>query len=72
MEYAGRVTVRNSKGRLFQLHEYRGRRLFALKDSRRFVLETGEAVERLDLDNYVIRNTGEPLVRVANPISTGD
>ena len=72
MEYAGRLTVQNSKGRLFQLHEYRGRRLFALKDSRRFVLETGEAVERLDLDNYVIRNTGEPLVRIANAGASTD
>jgi hypothetical protein len=72
MEYAGRLTVQNSSGRLFQLHEYRGRRLFALKDSRRFVLETGEAVERLDLDNYVVRNTGEPLVRVAKSGSDFD
>jgi hypothetical protein len=33
-------------------------------DVRRFVLETGERVRRVNFDNYVIAKTGETLVRI--------
>jgi hypothetical protein len=62
LEYAGRITVENATGARYQVHEYRGRRLFKLV--RRFVLETGQRVQRLDFDNYVVAQTGEPLSRV--------
>jgi len=62
MEYAGRITVEDASGARFQVHEYRGRRLF--KSVRRFMLETGEAVTRVDLDHYLIAKTGEKLLRV--------
>lgn len=62
MEYAGRITVEDASGARFQLHEYRGRRFFKLM--RRFMLDTGEPVERVDFDNYMIATTREPLVRV--------
>ena len=63
MDYAGRITVENASGVRFQLHEFRGRRFF--KVERRYRLETGEAVRRLDFDHYIVAKTGETLVRLA-------
>jgi hypothetical protein len=63
MQYAGRMLVEDSNGCRFQLHEYRKRRMFRA-DVRRFVLETGESVRRINFDNYVIAKTGETLVRI--------
>ena len=62
MDYAGRIIVESATGVRYQVHEYRGRRLFRLV--RRFVLETGQRVQRLDFDNYIVTRTGEPLCRV--------
>jgi hypothetical protein len=62
LDYAGHITVENATGRRYRVHEYRGRRLFKLV--RRFVLETGQRVQRIDFDNYLVARTGEPLSRV--------
>jgi hypothetical protein len=62
LEYAGRITVEDASGCRFQIAEFRGRRL--LKTTRRFVLENGERVHRIDFDNYVVVRSGECLVRV--------
>ena len=60
MIWAGFIVVEDASGAQLQLHEYRGR----FFDKRRFVLETGEAVTRVDFDNYLVAKTGEKLVRV--------
>ncbi len=62
MDYAGRVIVEDASGARFQIHEYRGRRLFA--QVRQFVLDTGEPVKRVDSDHYEVATTGQRLVRV--------
>lgn len=61
MKYVGHITVEDASGCPFDVHEYRERRL--LKERRRFILETGEPVMRLDPDYYVIATTGETLVK---------
>jgi len=61
MEYAGRITVEDVQGKRFQVHEFRGRRF--LKRVRKFVLESGEAVRKIDFDNYEVGN-GRRLVRI--------
>ena len=62
LEYAGSLIVEDASGCRFQLYEFRGRRF--LRPVRRFELDTGEAVQRVDFDNYVVAKTGETLVRV--------
>jgi hypothetical protein len=62
MNYAGRLTVEDASGARFQIHEYRGRHLF--RQVRRFVLQTGESVRRVDFDHYEIARTGKRLVRI--------
>jgi hypothetical protein len=62
VEYVGSIVVEDASGARFHIHEYKVRRFFKL--TRRFVLETGAPVKRIDLDNYVVEKTGEPLVRV--------
>lgn len=62
LHYAGHITVESATGARYQVHQYRGRRLFRLVS--RFVLETGQRVQCLDFDHYVIARTGEPLSRV--------
>jgi hypothetical protein len=62
LEYAGRITVEDTKGCRFQVHEFRGWRL--LGHARRFMLENGARVRRIDFDNYVVAATGETLVRL--------
>jgi len=64
VQYAGRITVEDPRGRRLQVNEYRGRRFF--KHIRRFVLETGEPVKRITFDHYQVESTGEPLARVTS------
>jgi hypothetical protein len=63
MEYAGRLVVEDQNGARLQMYEYRGRRLF--KAVRHYRLETGQPVNRIDFDNYVIAGIGTPLKRVS-------
>ncbi len=62
VKYAGRIMVEDSSGCRFDVHEYRERRLLAR--IAKFRLDTGESVEALDANTFVIRGTGEHLVRV--------
>ncbi len=62
LEYAGRITVEDTKGRRLQIHEYRGRRL--LRHTQRFLLENGERVDRVDFDNYLVAKSGVRLIRI--------
>jgi hypothetical protein len=59
MKYAGFLVVEDESGTSLRLYEYRG----WLFSKRRFVLETGEAVTRINFDSYKITKTGEALVR---------
>lgn len=61
--YSGRVLVEDASGSRIYVHEYRGRRTFIR--SRRYMLDTGEHVRRVDAHNFEIVATGERLVRVA-------
>jgi hypothetical protein len=61
VKYAGCILVRDASGYDYQVHEYRSRRF--LKRRSRFALDTGEAVERLDADTFVVSATGERLTR---------
>jgi hypothetical protein len=60
--YAGRILVEDADGSRFYVHEYRGRRTFFR--TKRYVLDTGEPVRRLDERTFVIERTGERLARV--------
>ena len=60
--YSGRILVEDASGTHFYVHEYRGRRTFFR--TRRYILDTGEAVRRLDDRKFVIEKTGEMLTRV--------
>ncbi|HEV2594698.1 MAG TPA: hypothetical protein VGU01_05805 [Sphingomicrobium sp.] len=62
MKYAGRIKVEDSSGCRFEVHEYRERRL--LTRIAKFRLDTGETVQPLDANTFVINRTGEHLVRV--------
>jgi hypothetical protein len=62
VRYAATYTVEDASGARFQLYEFRGSRFFI--PIRMFKLDTGEPVQRVDFDNYVISGTGETLVRV--------
>jgi hypothetical protein len=66
MQYAGRLRVEDARGARFQIHEYRGRQLF--RKVRRFVLETGEPVRRVDFDHHEVAKTGKRLVRIDSSI----
>lgn len=61
--YSGGVLVEDASGSRFYVHEYRGRRTFL--PVRRYVLDTGEQVRRVDGDSFEIVTTGERLIRVA-------
>jgi hypothetical protein len=63
VQYAATHTVEDASGARFQLYEFRGSRFFMR--IRKFELDTGEPVKRVDFDTYVIAKTGETLVRVA-------
>jgi hypothetical protein len=60
--YSGHILVEDASGARFYVHEYRGRR--TLFRTTRYMLDTGEAVRRIDHDNFIIEKTGEKLVRV--------
>ena len=61
--YSGRIPVEDDEGSRFFVHEYRGRRR-VLFPTRRYMLDTGEAVRRLDKNTFEIARTGERLIRV--------
>lgn len=61
--YSGRILVEDATGARFYVHEYRGRRTFLRV--RRYMLDTGEQVRRVDRRSFVIVATGERLTRVA-------
>ena len=58
--YVGRIEVEDASGCRFELHEYAGRR--GLRAFRRYALDTGEPVRRVDENAFVISRTGEALV----------
>jgi hypothetical protein len=60
--YSGRILVEDVSGSRFYVHEYRGRR--TLLPVRRFMLDTGEPVRRIDNEQFEIVPTGERLRRV--------
>jgi hypothetical protein len=60
--YAGRILVEDASGSRFYVHEYRGRR--TLLPTKRFMLDTGEPVRRIDGTEFEIVPTGERLRRV--------
>ena len=60
--YSGRILVEDASGTRFYVHEYRGRR--TLVRTRRYMLDTGESVRRVDDRTFVIEKTGETLARV--------
>lgn len=61
--YSGRVLVEDASGSRFYVHEYRGRR--TLLPFKRYMLDTGEQVRRVDGKYFEIVTTGERLIRVA-------
>jgi len=60
--YSGRILVEDATGARFYVHEYRGRRTFLRV--RRYMLDTGEPVRRIDRSTFAIIATGERLARV--------
>jgi hypothetical protein len=60
--YSGRVLVEDASGARFYVHEYRGRRM--VLPFRRYMLDTGEQVRRIDDRTFEIVPTRERLVRV--------
>ncbi len=62
MKYVGRISVADASGCRFDVHEYHERRLFT--SVRHFKLDSGERVDCVGADCFVIRATGETLVRV--------
>jgi hypothetical protein len=62
--YSGRVLVEDASGARFDVHEYRGRRTFL--PVKRYMLDTGEEVRRIDGKTFEIVTTGERLVRVTD------
>ena len=59
--YSARFLVEDASGARFYVHEYTGRRLF--RRIRRYMLDTGESVRRVDERTFIITGTGETLVR---------
>jgi hypothetical protein len=60
--YSGRILVEDGSGARFYVHEYHGRRTFLRV--RRYMLDTGEQVNRVDRNTFAIVSTGERLTRV--------
>lgn len=60
--YTGRILVEDAEGVQQFVHEFRGRRTFL--PVKRYMLDTGEQVRRIDERNFVIATTGERLTRV--------
>ena len=61
--YSGRVLVEDASGARFYVHEYRGRRM--VLPVKRYMLDTGVQVRRIDGKSFEIVATGERLIRVA-------
>ena len=59
--YSGRILVEDAEGVQHFVHEYRGRRTFL--PVKRYMLDTGEQVRRVDEHSFVITRTGERLIR---------
>lgn len=62
MEYVGRILVEDASGCRFEIHQYRERRL--LSRVTRFALDTGEEVQRLDANTFLIATTRETLALI--------
>jgi hypothetical protein len=62
VEYVGRILAEDASGCRFEIHQYRERRFFARVT--RFVLDTGEEVQRLDANTFVIAGTRETLALI--------
>lgn len=62
--YSGRILVEDASGARFYVHEYRGRRSFL--PTKRYILDTGEQVRRVDLHSFEVIGTGERLMRVSD------
>ena len=62
MKYVGRILVEDASSCRFEVHEFSERSLVA--DVRIFKLDTGEVVSLVDANTFLIRPTGERLVRV--------
>ena len=60
--YSGRILVEDATGARYYVHEYHGRRTFLRV--RRYMLDTGEQVRRIDPRSFEIIATGERLTRV--------
>ena len=60
--YSGRILVEDASGARFFVHEYRGRKTFL--PVRRYMLDTGEPIRRIDAQTFEITTTGERLQRV--------
>jgi hypothetical protein len=58
--YSGCIPVVDDTDARLYVHEYRSRRL--LRRIRRYMLDTGEAVRRIDSRRFEIMRTGELLV----------
>jgi hypothetical protein len=58
--YSGCIPVLDDTDAQFYVHEYRRGRLF--RRTRRYMLDTGEAVRRIDERRFEIMRTGELLV----------
>ena len=61
--YFGRVLVEDASGARLYVHEYRGRRM--VLPVKRYMLDTGEQVRRVDNGSFEIIKTGERLTCVA-------
>jgi len=62
VEYVGRILVEDASGCRFEIHQYRERRL--LSRVTRFALDTGEEVQRLDANTFLIASTRETLALI--------
>ena len=60
--YSGRIPVEDASGSRIYVYEYTGRRTF--RRVKRYMLDTGEPVRRVDEQAFVIIAIGEKLVRI--------
>ena len=60
--YTGRILVEDAQGVQQFVHEFRGRRTFL--PAKRYMLDTGEHVRRVDECTFVIAATGERPTRI--------
>ena len=60
--YSGRIPVEDASGSRIYVYAYTGRRTF--RRVTRYMLDTGEPVQRVDERTFVVTATGEKLQRV--------